>query len=90
MAEDIMRRLKKKIIFDPEIGLDRLCWVLDTFCPLCGQPLEVIFEEPPGELEVLEADQIPCDDCLEEAENDQLAEEILRYLFEDDHPKHNS
>jgi len=45
MAEDIMRRLKKKIIFDPEIGLDRLCWVLDTFCPLCGQPLEVIFDE---------------------------------------------
>ena len=61
--------------------------MLDTSCPICGLPIEVIFDERPSEIELLEAEQIPCDDCLEEAEDSELADEILKQLFEDDHPK---
>ena len=85
MGSDSNYRLKKKIVFDPEYQLDRICWVLDTFCPVCGEPIEVDFDELPSEIEILEAEAIPCDECLAEFERDferdEEMEAVIKELF---------
>jgi|GEM_PF-1385258 uncharacterized protein with PIN domain len=86
MDSGINHRLSKKIVFDPEFELDRICWVLETVCPVCNEPLEVVFDEHPSEIEILEAEQIPCDDCLKETETDEEMSAIIKELFERDHP----
>ena len=37
MEENTARRLTKKVVFDPEIKLDRICWVLEHFLPLLSR-----------------------------------------------------
>ncbi len=75
-------RLNKKIVFDPEFKLDRICWVLDTACPVCSEPLEVVFDEHPTEIEILETEQIPCDDCLGRAGKDDVMDAVIKELFD--------
>lgn len=86
MKSDLYNRLTKKIVFDPEFKLDRICWVLETECPLCEEPLEVVFDALPTEIEIQEAEQIPCDECLEEVETDEVMDAMIRELFECEHP----
>lgn len=90
MEENLRKRLDKKVVFDPEIKLDRICWVLETSCPSCSEPLEVIFDDLPTEMEMKEAEKMPCDYCTGKAgdENDELLEELNELLHEDDHRDH--
>jgi hypothetical protein len=90
MKVEINKRLSKKIVFDPEVNLDRICWVLDTFCPVCGEPLEVIFDELPCEREIVEAEKMPCEDCALDDEDEARLEDILGYMLEDDHSDHKN
>lgn len=86
MGSNLDHRLSKKIVFDPEFNLDRICWVLETICPVCEEPLEVIFDALPSEIEILEAEQIPCDDCLLETETDEEMNALIKELFERENP----
>ncbi len=89
MEENGSRRLTKKVVFDPAVKLDRICWVLETSCPSCKEPLEVVFDDHPTEAEMKEAEQVPCDECTGkvDAESEELIEEIAE-LFEDEHSDH--
>jgi len=91
MEENASRRLSKKVVFDPAIKLDRICWVLETSCPSCREPLEVVFDAQPTELEIGEAEKEPCDECTGKvaAEDQDLIEEIAE-LLEDEHSDHKS
>jgi hypothetical protein len=91
MEENTTKRLTKKVVFDPEIKLDRICWVLETSCPSCQEPIEVIFDDLPTEAEMKDAEKVPCDECTgnSHAETDELKEEISE-LFEDEHSDHKN
>ena len=58
----------KKLIFDEDAKVYRVCWVLESDCAICGDEIETIFEERPSEVEVLEASFMPCEDCLDRIE----------------------
>ncbi len=57
-------KLKRKVVFDDELGLDRICWILESACSMCGCFLDTVFDERPDEMTILEAQLIPCDDCM--------------------------
>jgi hypothetical protein len=90
MEENLRKRLAKKVVFDPEIKLDRICWVLETSCPSCHEPLEVIFDDLPTEAEMKEAENMPCDYCTGkvDADSEELLDELSDLLHEDDHRDH--
>ena len=90
MEENLRKRLAKKVVFDPEIKLDRICWVLETSCPSCQEPLEVIFDDLPTEAEMKEAEGMPCDICTgkADADSDEMLDELSDLLHEDDHRDH--
>jgi hypothetical protein len=92
MVEKLQRRLSKKVVFDPEIKLDRICWVLETSCPSCSEPLEVIFDDLPTEAEMKDAEKMPCDDCagVIYSEDEKAGDEIDQLFIEDDHHDHKS
>jgi len=92
MEEKTTRRLSKKVVFDPEIKLDRICWVLETSCPSCSEPLEVVFDDLPTEVEMKDAEKMPCDDCAgnPRAENGEPKDEIDQLFIEDDHHDHKN
>jgi len=82
VGSEINERLIKRIVFDPEFKLDRICWVLDAVCPVCQEPLEVVFDDRPSEIEIIEAEQIPCDECLGQAEKDEVMDAMIKELFD--------
>jgi len=89
MGSNQGKGLSKKIIFDSEINLNRICWLRESFCPVCKEPMEIIFDDLPTEQEIIEAEKIPCDECLtgkQEAEGEDSVVEVI----EDDHSDHNS
>jgi len=92
MEENFSKRLTKKVVFDPEIELDRICWVLETSCPSCNEPLEVIFDDLPTELEIKEAEKVPCDECTGNAQTDpdEIFDELAELFLENDHRDHKS
>ncbi len=87
MSTDAKYRLSKRIVFDPHFGMDRICWVLDMFCPVCDEPLEVVFDDHPSDLEISEAEQIPCDECLSHMDKDDAMEAIIQELFSPELPE---
>ena len=68
---------RKKMIFDHELRLHRICWVLESTCPGCGQELENIFNQRPGKIEILEALVFPCDTCTKKMEREYERERKL-------------
>jgi len=89
MDESYSKRLNKKVVFDPEIRLDRICWVLETSCPSCNEPLEVIFDDLPSEAEMREAEKMPCDECAGHAEpKEDAPEELAEHILKDDQSDH--
>jgi hypothetical protein len=90
IGSEVKHFLSKKIVFDAAFNLDRICWVLEMFCPVCDQPLEVVFDDHPTEIEIMEAEMIPCDDCLALGEKDEVMDAVIKELFERDLPDHKS
>jgi len=82
--------LTKKIVFDPAFKLDRICWVLEMFCPVCDQPLEVVFDDHPSAIEIMEAETIPCDECLAKSEKDEVMDAVIKELFDRHLPEHKT
>jgi hypothetical protein len=65
-----MEKPIKRIVFDQELGLYRICWTLDSTCPGCGEDLENVFNTKPGKLEILEALVFPCEKCTRKLEKE--------------------
>jgi predicted phosphoribosyltransferase len=69
-----MELARKRILFDDEECLHRVCWVVESECAICGDEIETIFEERPSEVEVLEASFMPCEECLDRIEAEERKE----------------
>lgn len=69
-----MELARKKLVFDDEAQLYRICWMVESECAICGDEIETVFEERPSELEVLEASFMPCEECLARVEAEERKE----------------
>ena len=66
MSQETAYRLMRRAVFDEELGLHRICWVLESTCVICGCLLDTIFDEIPDKMTITEAQLVPCDECIEE------------------------
>jgi len=60
--------VRRDIIYDKKKKIYRMVWIVESTCPLCECEIETVFDAPPSEVQILEAQFFPCEDCLEEYE----------------------
>jgi len=65
-------RLDRQAVKSRRTKLPTILWVLSHACSLCGDPLESIFRKRPDEISIREAMLMPCEECVEKVEEEEL------------------